>query len=410
MMVTARLSDPSTLPTSSSSPSSPGVAGRRRGLALAVTVAAAALLGLGGCSREPDVIKIGVGQPLSGPLAALGQDMVNGTKMAVDEINARGGVRVGGKRIKLEVVSADDKSDVEAGKVAARALVDAGVTVAIAHLNSGVSIGSAKIYADAGIPQLAISTNPAYTKQGVPTTLRLVANDNLQAKALGSYAAQLAGAERFAVVDDGTPYGKGLADDAAKELVAAKKQVLLRKTTDDKTTDFGAIVDEMAKGKVDVLVAALNDFQIEAIVELAAKAGYSRLRIIGGDTLKTNKLAAVADKVAAIYATSPIIEAGEFPSGGVFLENFRKLYKGTPVYGAHYAYDTVYVVADAIMRNKSADRAKLLERLKSPQFDGNAPVTRSMRFGPDGEQRYSPVAVYLLRKGVWQPQLRSDRW
>jgi len=103
----------------------------------------------------------------------------------------------------------------------------------------------------------------------VPTTLRLVANDNLQAKALGSYAAQLAGAERFAVVDDGTPYGKGLADDAAKELAAAKKQVLLRKTTDDKTTDFAAIVDEMGKAKVDVLVAALNDFQVEAIERLS---------------------------------------------------------------------------------------------------------------------------------------------
>lgn len=378
----------------------------RRGAVLAVV----ALLGLAGCSEQPEVIKIGVGQPLSGPLAALGQDMVNGTKMAVDEINARGGVRIGSTRVKLELVSADDKSDVEAGKAAARTLVDAGVTVAIAHLNSGVSIGSAKTYADAGIPQLAISTNPTYTRQDVPTTLRLVANDNLQAKALGSYAAQLAGAERFAVVDDGTPYGKGLADDAAKELAAAKKQVLLRKTTDDKTTDFAAIVDEMGKAKVDVLVAALNDFQVEAIVERAAASGLQRLRIIGGDTLKTDKLGKVAHKVAAIYATSPILEAGEFPSGSVFLGNFRRLYKGDPVYGAHYAYDTVYVVADAISRNKSADRAQLLERLKSPQFDGNAPVTRSMRFGADGEQRYSAVAVYLLRKGVWQPQLRSDRW
>lgn len=403
MMQTARLLELSTV--SARSP-------RRRRLALAVTMAVTltGLLGLAGCSGEPEVIKIGVGQPLSGPLAALGQDMVNGTKMAIDEINARGGVRVDGKRIKLELVSADDKSDVEAGKAAARTLVDAGVTVAIAHLNSGVSIATAKTYAQAGIPQLAISTNPAYTHQDVPTTLRLVANDNLQAKALGSYAAQLAGAERFAVVDDGTPYGKGLADDAAKELAAARKQVLLRKTTDDKTTDFAAIVDEMAKGKVDVLVAALNDFQVEAIVELAAKAGQQRLRIIGGDTLKTDKLAKVADKVAAIYATSPIIEASEFPSGAVFLDNFRKLYKGVPVYGAHYAYDTVYVVADAISRNRSADRAKLLERLESPQFDGNAPVTRSMRFGSDGEQRYSAVAVYLLRKGIWQPQLRSDRW
>lgn len=375
---------------------------------LALGVVAAAGL-LAGCDNAPSVIKIGVAQPMSGNLAALGQDMHNGVKLAVEEIN-KSGFKIKGKPVTIEIVAVDDRANAATGKEAAQQLVDAGVVAVIGHLNSGVSIDTAPIYAAKNIAQLAISTNPKYTQLNLPTTFRLVANDTLQAKAIGSFAANQLNASKFAVLDDGTPYGKGLADDAAKELVAAKKQVLLRKTTDDKTTDFGAIVDEMAKGKVDVLVAALNDFQIEAIVELAAKAGYSRLRIIGGDTLKTNKLAAVADKVAAIYATSPIIEAGEFPSGGVFLENFRKLYKGTPVYGAHYAYDTVYVVADAIMRNKSADRAKLLERLKSPQFDGNAPVTRSMRFGPDGEQRYSPVAVYLLRKGVWQPQLRSDRW
>ncbi len=371
---------------------------------------ALAMAGLGACSREPSVIKIGVGQPLTGPLAALGQDMVNGAQMAVDEINAKGGVRVGSGRVQLELVKADDKANADAGKAAAQSLIDAGVTVALAHLNSGVSIATAKMYAGAGIPQLAISTNPAYTRQDVPTTLRLAANDNPQAKALGSYAAQLGGAQRFAVVDDGTPYGKGLADDAAKELAAQKKEVVLRKTMDDKTTDFAALVGEMAKARTDVLVATLNDFQVEALVQQGAKAGLQRLRIVGGDTIKTDKLAKVAGQVAAIYATSPIVEAREFPAGAAFLENFRKRYKGDPVYGAHYAYDAVHLVADAISRNDTADRAKLLERLKSPNFDGVAPVTGSMRFGPDGEQRYSAVAVYLLRDGVWQPQLRSDRW
>jgi len=389
--------------------------GRRRAAGAVARVAAAvglsALLALGACSSEPDVIKIGVGQPLTGPLAALGQDMVNGVRMAVDEINAVGGVRLGTRRVKMEVVTVDDKSDAKTGIAGAQSLVAAGVTVAVAHLNSGVSIAAAKTYAEAGVPQLAISTNPAYTQQGLPTTLRLVANDTLQAKALGSYAGQLPGAERFAVVDDGTPYGKGLADAAAKELTAAKKEVLLRQTTDDKTTDFGALVDAMGKGKVDVLVAALNDFQIEAIVQLVGKAGMQRLRIIGGDTVKTDRMAKVNHPAVTIYATSPIVDAREFQAGTThFLSNFRKRFGSDPVYGAHYAYDTVYLVADAMTRNKSADRARLLQRLKDPQFDGNAPVTGFMRFGADGEQRYSAVAVYLLRDGVWQLQLRSDRW
>lgn len=380
---------------------------RRAGL-LACAVAAAALVA--GCSREPATVKVGVGQPLSGPLGALGQDMVNGAKMAIDEINEKGGVRMGSGRVKLELVTADDKADAKAGEAGAQTLVDAGVTVVLAHLNSGVSMAAAPIYAKAGVPQLAISTKPAYTQMGLPTTLRLVANDALQARAMGSYAAQLAGAQRFAVADDGTPYGKGLADDAAGEIKKQGRDVALRQSFDDKLTDFNAFVGEMKKANVDVLVTTLNDYQVEALVKQANAAGFSKLRILGGDTIKTDKLAKVASQVAAIYATSPIVEAREFPNGKPFLAGFRQRFKGEPVYGAHYAYDAVYLVADALARNDSADRTKLLERLKNPSFDGQAPVTGSMRFGADGEQRYSAVAVYLLRDGAWLPQIRSDRW
>jgi branched-chain amino acid transport system substrate-binding protein len=372
--------------------------------------ALAALVALAGCSSQPDVIKIGVGQPLSGPLASLGQDMVNGAKMAADEINARGGVRLGSSRAKLEIVTADDKADAKAGEAAAQQLVDAGITVALAHLNSGVSIAAAPIYAKAGVPQLAISTKPSYTQLSLDTTLRLVANDNLQAKAMGSYAAQLAGAQRFAVIDDGTPYGKGLGDDAAGAIRQQQREVTLRQSLDDKRTEFKELVAELGKTKTDVLVTTLNDFQVEALIRQAAAAGLTRLRILGGDTIKTDKLGKVAPLIAGVYATSPIVEAKEFPNGKPFLDGFRTRFKGDPIYGAHYAYDAVHLVADAMSRNDSADKKKLLERLKNPSFDGHAPVTGSMRFAADGEQRYSAVAVYLLKDGAWLPQIRSDRW
>jgi len=54
------------------------------------------------------------------------------------------------------------------------------------------------------------------------------------------------------------------------------------------------------------------------------------------------------------------------------------------------------------------DKDALLKTLK--EFDGNCPMTNSMRFGPDGEQRYGAVSVYQLRAGGWEPLMRSDRW
>ena len=361
-----------------------------------------------GCERVPDKIGIGVAQPLSGELKSQGQDMLNGAQMAVDEINAAGGVRVGAQSLKLQVVAQDDKADPQAGVAAAHALVKAGVLVAIANLNSGVSIAAAPIYAEAGVPQLAISTKPAYTQLKLATTLRLVANDDLQSRAMGEYAAQLVGAERFAVVDDNTPYGKGLADDAGAAIAARGKQVPLRQSLDNKTTAFAPLVAQIGKHKVDVIVTTLADFQVEALVRQLAAAGLTRVRILGGDTIKTDVLHGVAGMVQAIYATSPILEAREFSNGPAFLARFRERFNGDPVYAAHYAYDTVYLVADALARNDSTDRARLLQRLKT--FDGSAPVTGTLRFRADGEQRYGAVAVYELGRGQWTPLMRSDQW
>jgi len=367
------------------------------------------LLGaLAGCDHAPSVIKIGVAQPLSGSIGAQGQDMLNGAQLAVDEINAGGGVRIGSARARLEIVSADDKADAEAGKVAAQRLVEADVLVALANLNSGVSIAAAPIYAQANIPQLAISTKPSYTQLQLATTLRLVANDDLQSRAIGSFAAQLPGAERFAVIDDATPYGKGLADAVAADVARAGKKVPLRLSLDNSRIDFTPQMAELRDTSSDVIVAILSDFQVEALVQQLAKAGLQRMRIVGGDTLKTDKLLHSAGVVQAIFATSPILEAREFPNGPAFLEKFRKRFNGEPVYGAHYAYDAVHLVADAITRNGSVDRAHLLQRLKT--FDGAAPVTGSMRFRDDGEQRYGAIAVYELRAGKWLPLMRSDRW
>ncbi len=368
----------------------------------------AAALSMSACNRTPDVLRIGVAQPLSGELATQGADMLNGVTLAVEEINAAGGVRVGGRAVKLEVVSADDKADAEAGKAAAAKLVQADVLVAIADLNSGVSIAAAPTYAAAGIPQMAISTKPVYTQLNLPTTLRLVANDSLQARAIGEYARQLGGAKAYAVLDDSTPYGKGLADDVAKLLAERGQAVAVRQSADNKTTDYQAFVDAVGKAGADVVVAMVSDFQAEALVQQLSAAGLKGVRLLGSDTLKTDKLLKAGSALRAVYVTSPILEVGELPSGKQFLAKFRARFKGEPVYGAHYSYDAVYLVADALTRNASVDKGALLERLKN--FDGNAPITGSMRFRGDGEQRYGAVSVYQLVGGRWAPVMRSDSW
>jgi branched-chain amino acid transport system substrate-binding protein len=380
---------------------------RRTALGLALIAVAAASLGLTGCSKIGDTIKIGVAQPMSGPLAPLGKDMLNGVQLAVDEIN-KAGLRIDGKAVKLEVVSVDDKANADEGKKAAQQLIDAGVVAVVGHLNSGVSMAAAPLYAEKHIPQLAISTKPEYTQLGLDTTFRLVANDAIQSKAMGSYAASQIAGTAYAVIDDATPYGKGLADLAAGEITKQKKTVALRKSLDDKTTDFSRLLPELKAAKVDVIVTTLNDFQVVALIDQLAKAGMTDMRILGGDTIKTDKLVKGALPIRGVYATSPIIEPREFNAGRDFLTRFRQATKGEPVYGAHYAYDAVHVLVAAIKRAETTDGAKLTAELK--RIDALAPVTNAIRFKPDGEQYYGAISVYKAVPGAWEAVMRSDQW
>jgi branched-chain amino acid transport system substrate-binding protein len=383
----------------------------RRGAvgAIAGAAALAAGAGLWWRGRPTGPVRIGIGQPLSGPLGPLGQDLQRGAQMAVDDLNAAGGVRLSGAPVPLALVSADDRADAEAGRAAARQLVAADVIAVIAHLNSGVSIAAAPIYAAAGIPQLSISTKPDYTRLGLPTTLRLVANDDQQSRALGALAAQLPGARRLAVVDDGTPYGKGLADSAARVLDDLKHPVALRRSFDSRTTEFAGLVAEMAQAGIDTLVTTLSDFQVLALAAQAVNAGLRNLTLVGGDTIKTDALRQHPTGLKGVYATSSIVEPKEFGANGLaFVGRYVQRYHGEPVYGAHYAYDAVCCVADALGRVGAPDRGRLLHMLKT--FDGSCPVTNAIRFDPDGEQHYAAVAAYQLRGGQWDLMMRSDRW
>lgn len=377
----------------------------------AVTLLALGLASTGsllqGCDSVPSTIRIGVAQPLTGNLAALGQDLLNGVNLAVEELNKEG-VRVKGKPVKFEVIAVDDRSNADTGREVARQLVDAGVVAVIGHLNSGVSIAAAPIYAEHNIAQMAISTNPKYTTLGLPTTFRLVANDTLQAKAIGSYSVSKFRSSKFAVIDDGTPYGKDLAAGAIRELTAAKKEVAVQVSLDDKTREFDELAGKIKSGGVEAIVSTLNDFQTVALLEALAKINYANVYLLGGDTIKTTDMLKGVGLGKGLYATSPILEAKEFAAGAAFLDKYRAKYKISPAYAGHYTYDAMYVLAAAIRRTESAKPADIVQALR--KIDGYAPVTGSMKWDEKGEQRYGVIGVYAALEKGWESQVRSDNW
>jgi branched-chain amino acid transport system substrate-binding protein len=261
------------------------------------------------------------------------------------------------------VIAVDDRANAETGKEVAKQLVDAGVVAVIGHLNSGVSIAAAPIYAEKHIAQLAISTNPnpKFTQLGFDTTFRLVANDVLQAKAIGSFSASQFPATKYALLDDGTPYGKDLAAGAAVQLKSAAKEIVVQQSTDEKSTKFDEFAAKIKAGGVEVVVTTVSDFQVLALLEALKAINYTQVNVLGADTIKTTDMLKGSDVVAA-----------------------------------------------AMRRGESAQPETLVETLR--KIDGYAPVTGSMKWDAKGEQRYGVIGVYSGRNGAWESQVRSDSW
>jgi branched-chain amino acid transport system substrate-binding protein len=235
-----------------------------------------------------------------------------------------------------------------------------------------------------------------------------VANDKLQAKAIGSFSGSQFPAVRWATVDDGTPYGKDLATGAAAELTKAKKEIVAQGSFDEKTVKFDEFAAKIKDAKAEALVSTLSDFQLVALLEALGKIDYARITVLGADTVKTPDMLKGAGLANSLYVTSPILEPSEFPAGKAFLDRYRNKFKTVPAYAGHYSYDATHVVAAAIKRSESDKPETVLQALR--KIDGYAPVTGSMRWDDKGEQRYGAIGVYQARGGNWESRVRSDSW
>ncbi len=372
---------------------------------LFVLAAAAALSACG--PKIPDTLTIAVAQPLSGPQAGRGKDLLDGAKLAVEEIN-KSGFKIAGKAVTLELVSVDDKADNATAKKVAQDLVDQKVFAVLGHLSSEVTEHTIPIYKQGDVVQLFTSSAAELTKLGEGNTFRLVANDAMQAKAVASYATETLRAKSLAMIHENSAYGNPMKNDIAAELAKTKKTLSVHESVDLKTTDFTPFINKLKAAPPDVMVAALRDHQLLPLLAQMKAAGLSELPVIATSTSKTSKVAKAPADVTRLYSTISSAEPREFTAGPEFLSKFRSAYKSDPVWAAHYAYDAIHVLAHTLRANGNVDKEALRAKLRT--IDAIAPVTGTMRFNANGEQLYGAITVYERRDGAWSPLVRSDQW
>ena len=378
---------------------------------LGLSMVAAALVTFYGCGKEEPkkaeapkapaedtvTVKIGHAGPLTGGIAHLGKDDENGVHLAVDEATAKK-IKIGGKTIKFEMMSEDDQADPKMGPTIAQKFVDAKVAGVVGHLNSGVSIPASAVYNQAGLPMISGSaTNPKLTEQGFKVVFRTVGRDDQQGPAVAAYVANELKAKKVAIADDATAYGEGLANEVEKTLKAAGVNVVAREKTNDKATDFKAILTKMKGKNPDVIfyggMDATGGPMLKQARELGIKATFAYGD--GACTTEMNKLAGPASEgMICSQAGIPTQMASKS-----FQDAFAAKYGEVKQY-APFFYDGANILIAAMQKADSTDPAKYLPEMAKISFDG---ATGHVEFDAKGDRKDAEMTIFQMKNGKVEP-------
>ncbi|MCG2584813.1 branched-chain amino acid ABC transporter substrate-binding protein [Massilia sp. TS11] len=357
-------------------------------LALALCGASAAAADL--------VVKIGHSGPLSGANAFAGKDDENGTRLAIEELNAKK-LTVAGKTLKFELLSEDDQGDPKAGVVVAQKFVDAGVKYVIGPYNSGVAIPAARIYNDAGIVMSTIGTNPKITQSGYKLVFRISASDTQVGASMATYAAKTLKLKNVGVIDDRTAFGQGVADQFIKEAKAQGLNVAGREFTNDKATDFSTILTALKAKKVEAVFYGGYAPQGAPMARQMKALGLNA-KLLGPDTLCTAEMGklggdAVGENVLCAQGGTVL---DKLAGGAAFKTKYKARFKKDPDVYAAPCYDQVMFIAEAMKQVNSVEPAVVGAAMHSMSYKG---VSGAIGFDEAGNMKTSAVTVYTFKNG-----------
>ena len=358
------------------------------------TVGAIALLGAGllmltacsgsnpgGGSGGSDPIPLGYTATLSGDFASYGLEMKEGVDLAIEQINADGGVL--DRKLTTDVV--DDEGKPANGPVIAQEFCDnAQIPAVLGFSFSSVALSGLPVYTQCGLPVVASAVTSPELSGASEVFFRTVFTDAYQGAEAAKFWSQNRGVKNVAVLYQQDDYGKGVADAFSKALEEAGGTVTSSQAYQLGTVNFGSTVDTALKGNPDAVF--IGGFYTEAgkIVNQIRDAG-SDVQILASDGSASPVFLDLAGKNAdgvelysAFSASDPRAEATGF------VEAFKKKYNKEPSSWAALAYDAANVVAKAIEKAGSTDRAKVVEEIRNTKdFNG---VSGSITFDKEGNR------------------------
>ncbi|MFN6998098.1 MAG: branched-chain amino acid ABC transporter substrate-binding protein, partial [Aquincola tertiaricarbonis] len=243
------------------------------------------------------------------------------------------------------------------------------------------------------------ATNPKYTRQGLKTTFRVVADDVHLGGTLGKYAVTELKGKSIAVIDDRTAYGQGVADEFEKGVKAAGGKTVGREFTNDKATDFTAILTSLKGKQPDVVFFGGMDAVAGPMLRQMKQLGINA-KFMGGDGICSGELpklsAGTMGDGQVVCAEAGGVEGDSKASLDKFKVDFKKKFNADVQIYAPYVYDAVMVMADSMVKANSAEPAKYLPVLAKASYKG---VTGNIAFDEKGDIKNGALTLFTYKGG-----------
>ena len=340
----------------------------------------AVALALVGCNSKSSTIKLGSIGPLTGPYAVYGGDCKNGIELAVNEINAAGGIN--GQN--LELIAEDDEGLAEKSVSAYKKLVTKdGVKLVLGSLTSGCAIAITPLAQAQKVVQIApAATAPALTDAG-NFIFRACYDDPFQGTVGGKFAAESLGAKKAAILYDiGNDYSVGLTENFKTSFEANGGSIVSLESYSTGDKDFNAQLTKIKNAEPDVVY--LPDYYgTVALIVKQLRAQGINTPIVGADGWDGLTENAGTEVLGGYYSNHYAADSTE-PKVQNFVKNYKEKYSLTPTAFAALGYDSVYMLKDAIAKAGSTDSEAVRAALETTDGDY---VTGHLTFN----EKHNPV-------------------
>ncbi|QAT61924.1 hypothetical protein EQM13_10120 [Acidilutibacter cellobiosedens] len=327
------------------------------------------------------ILRIGVVGPESGGSAQLGQGQRKAVELAVNEINKN---KLAGEW-KLEAVFQDDEGNPTKSSSATNKLIqESKVNVIIASINSSSTLADMVVTERAGIPQITPgSTGASITEQGNEWIFRTAANDSFQADALVKYAKEDLGITKVATFTASDDYGQSGAKLLKNAIEKYGLELVANPTYNNGDKDFKPqLITIRDNGAQAIFMWGL--YTEAALISNQSQQLGLDVQLFGASGMAAQKLIELGgDAAQGLILTQTFLPDADIPTVKEFVQKYKEKYNEDPIPHGAQAYDTVYIIANAVLKADSSEPEALRDAIRNTQ--GLELVTGNPTFNEQGD-------------------------